>query len=101
MTNLLIFGASAAKIVRYILLAYLCIISVVSVFFCIKDKLSAKNHKRRVPESDLLLLSALGGSLFMLLTMLVIRHKTQKPKFMIGIPCILFLHFILAYLILV
>ena len=27
----------------------------------------------------------------MLLTMLVIRHKTRKPKFMVGIPLILLL----------
>jgi uncharacterized membrane protein YsdA (DUF1294 family) len=37
------------------------------------------------------MISALGGSVFMYLTMLVIRHKTQHKKFMIGIPVIIFL----------
>ena len=37
----------------------------------------------------LLLLSAAGGSLAMLLTMLVIRHKTRHIKFMLGIPIIM------------
>ena len=36
-----------------------------------------------------------GGSAAMLITMILIRHKTQKAKFMIGIPCILFLQAVL------
>ena len=37
----------------------------------------------------LLLLSALGGSLAMYITMLLIRHKTKHIKFMLGIPIIM------------
>ncbi len=43
----------------------------------------------RVPEKTLLIISALGGSVAMLLTMLKIRHKTKHMKFMIGIPVII------------
>ena len=43
----------------------------------------------RVPEAALLLLSALGGSLAMYITMLLIRHKTKHIKFMLGIPIIM------------
>lgn len=44
---------------------------------------------RRVPEKTLLIISALGGSIAMLITMRAIRHKTQHMKFMIGIPAII------------
>ena len=48
---------------------------------------------------SLLLLSALGGSVAMYVTMLMIRHKTRHSKFMIGIPIIiLFQAVVLLYL---
>jgi len=47
--------------------------------------------KHRTRESTLLLLSALGGSVAMLATMLIIRHKTKHVKFMLGIPLIILL----------
>lgn len=70
--------------------AYLAVLSLVSVIVCIADKRRSKiAGKRRVPERTLLVLSALGGSAAMLVTMLLIRHKTRHPKFMIGIPAII------------
>lgn len=76
----------------YFALAYLGIISVVSIVVCIYDKFAAKHAtKHRTRERTLLLLSALGGSVAMLLCMLLIRHKTKHAKFMIGIPVILVL----------
>ena len=72
------------------LAVYFVIISVLSVIICIYDKLAAKIAKRhRTREATMLLLSALGGSVPMLATMLIIRHKTKHPKFMIGIPLII------------
>ncbi len=69
---------------------YLAIISVVAVVTCIYDKWAAKNRpKGRIRESNLLLISAMGGSVAMLVTMLLIRHKTKHPKFMVGIPVII------------
>ena len=57
-----------------------------------KDGSSNRNGPRlRVPEATLLILSALGGSVAMLLTMLLVRHKTKKAKFMVGIPAIIVL----------
>ena len=80
------------KIVLLFLLAYLLIISVISVCVTVYDKWAAKKRpKERTRESTLLLLSALGGSVVMLLTMLAIRHKTKHIKFMLGIPLILIL----------
>lgn len=69
--------------------AYILIISVISVVMIIRDKSCAKKGKWRVPEKTLFILSALGGSVAMYITMKAIRHKTQHKRFMIGIPVIM------------
>lgn len=76
-----------------ILFAYLAVISVISIIVCIWDKkISKKNRvELRIPEAVLLLLSALGGSVAMFITMLLMRHKTKHVKFMLGIPVIMIL----------
>ena len=76
-----------------ICLAYLIAISLISIIVCIWDKkISKKNRvELRIPEAVLLLLSALGGSVAMFITMLVFRHKTKHVKFMLGIPVIIIL----------
>ena len=72
--------------------AYLVLISFVSIFVCCYDKFAAKHMKRhRTREATLLLLSALGGSVAMFVTMQLIRHKTKHAKFMVGIPLIILL----------
>ena len=92
----------------YLPYIYLGAISLVAVIVTLYDKAIAgysyrvspkdkdgksnkKGPKLRVPEASLLIISALGGSLAMLLTMLLVRHKTKKAKFMVGIPAILVL----------
>lgn len=74
-----------------IFLAYILVISLVSIVVCIYDKkISKKNRvELRTPEKTLLLLSALGGSVAMFITMLIVRHKTKHVKFMLGIPLIM------------
>ena len=63
-----------------------------SIVVCCYDKIAAKhNPKHRIRESTLLWLSVFGGSVAMLLTMHLIRHKTKHMKFMIGIPAIIIL----------
>ena len=80
------------KILILFFLAYLLIISVISFAVTVYDKWAAvKRPQERTREGTLLLLSALGGSIAMLLTMLGIRHKTKHLKFMIGIPIIILL----------
>lgn len=77
--------------ILFVLLAYLALISLISIIVCIYDKkISKKNRvELRTPEKTLLLLSALGGSVAMFITMLLIRHKTKHVKFMLGIPLIM------------
>ncbi len=88
------------NLVLSIFLAYIAIISLVSIVVCIYDKkISKKNRvELRTPEKTLLLLSALGGSIAMFITMLIIRHKTKHFKFMVGIPVIMVIQAIVVYL---
>ena len=75
-----------------IILFYASIISLISMIVCIYDKVASKHFtKHRTRESSLILLSAIGGSVVMYLTMQIIRHKTKHKKFMIGIPVIIVL----------
>ena len=69
-------------------LTYFLVISAIAIIVTVLDKRAAIRHALRVPEIVLLLIAALGGSVAMFFTMLVIRHKTQHPKFMVGIPVI-------------
>ncbi len=73
------------------LAVYLIIINLIAIVITAHDKLAAIRQRRRVPEKTLMLISVLGGAPAMYLTMLVIRHKTRKPLFMIGIPVIFLL----------
>ena len=75
---------------------YLAVINVMAVILTLHDKSAARRRKWRVKENTLLLVSVLGGSIAMLLTMRIIRHKTQRKKFMIGIPVIIVLQIALV-----
>ena len=79
--------------VIYAGLIYVAFMSLLSIIICIYDKkISKKNRvELRIPEKVLLILSALGGSVAMLVTMLITRHKTNHFKFMVGIPVIIIL----------
>ncbi len=68
---------------------YLLEINVVALILCAVDKIRAKTGKWRVPEGTLLLSAALGGSAGLLLTMLLLRHKTKHKRFILGVPVML------------
>lgn len=70
---------------------YLLLINIIAAIITAMDKSKAQRGRWRIKESTLLLLSALGGSIGMYLTMRIIHHKTRKLKFMLGIPVIFFL----------
>ena len=82
----------------YAALAYLAAISLASVVVCVADKARSKRRgARRVPEAALLWLSALGGATAMLVTMLLVRHKTRKAKFMVTLPLMIAAHVALLW----
>ena len=78
---------------KYMLVIYLALISLISIIVCIYDKVISKRERveLRIPEKVLLILSALGGSVAMYITMQITHHKTKHTKFMIGIPVIMIL----------
>ena len=55
------------------------------------DKYKSRHHLWRTPESTLLLVALLGGSVGAWLGMRVWHHKTLHRKFRHGVPLILFL----------
>ncbi|MBQ8576316.1 MAG: DUF1294 domain-containing protein [Clostridia bacterium] len=71
---------------------WLGIISAVSVIVTAYDKIAAKSGAWRIPEKTLMLLGFLGGAAAMLVTMLIIHHKTRHAKFMVGLPLEIVLH---------
>ena len=76
---------------------YVLILNFVTVLVYGIDKFKAKKGKWRIPESTLLLLAVLGGSIGAWLGMRVWRHKTQHKKFKYGIPVIFILQVALCF----
>ena len=77
---------------------YLAVINLAGFLSMALDKQKARRNKWRIPEATLFLFAIFGGSAGCLLGMRVFHHKTQKPKFYIGIPIILGVQIvILAY----
>ena len=86
------------NIIKYLPWLYLAAISLISVIVTCYDKIAAKKlPKHRTREKTLFLLSALGGSVAMFVTMQMIRHKTKHRSFMIGIPMIIIAQAALIY----
>lgn len=74
-----------------IALLLFCIIGVNVITFVVYgiDKLKAKKGKWRVPETTLLLLAIIGGSIGAWCGVKVWHHKTMHLKFKYGIPLIM------------
>jgi uncharacterized membrane protein YsdA (DUF1294 family) len=82
-----------------IIYTYIAILNVITFFLYGIDKWKAKKDRWRIPESTLLLLAVLGGSIGAWLGMKIWHHKTMHKKFKYGIPLIMILQIgILLYL---
>lgn len=81
------------------MVAYLFLINAAGFILMLADKWKAKKNKWRIPEKTLMTVAAVGGSLGVLLGMYTARHKTQHPKFTIGIPVILAVQIVAAVVI--
>ena len=79
---------------------YLLLINVISFIVAVADKYRAIKHKKRIRENDLIALSIVGGSIGMLLGLLVSNHKTRRKKFMVGLPIIIFIQIIILWVML-
>ncbi len=82
---------------NYIII-YLIIVNILAFAAMASDKKRARKSAWRTPESVLLTLAFIGGSLGALLGMLACRHKTKHRKFTILLPLFLLLHIAIALL---
>lgn len=80
-----------------IFLAYLGIINFITFTAFAIDKFAAIEHRSRIRIVTLLGLSFLGGSFGGLLAMYLLRHKTKKDYFTIGIPLIIIMQIIVLF----
>lgn len=85
---------------KLILIIYLIFVNLVGLIFMAVDKVRAVEHRFRIPESVLLILAAIGGSVGAIIGMFLFHHKIRRIKFRFGLPAILFLQ-VLAYFLLV
>ena len=79
-----------------IIIIYLLAVNLLGLLFMGLDKWKAANHRWRIPESHLFILSIIGGSLGTFIGMYLFRHKTKKWYFRWGFPLILGIHLVLA-----
>lgn len=71
------------------IIVYLLVVNLIAFLAMWLDKWKAKNEAWRIPESTLMSLALIGGSIGGIAGMYTFRHKTKKPKFYIGMPAIL------------
>ncbi|MGE5379438.1 MAG: DUF1294 domain-containing protein [Methylocystaceae bacterium] len=81
------------------LLWYLLITNLITLVVFAVDKKRAKRGQWRIKESTLLFWCLIGGSIGGLAGMYLLRHKTRHPKFSIGIPGIITLQLIGAFIV--
>jgi uncharacterized membrane protein YsdA (DUF1294 family) len=75
--------------IEQLILICLVAINVVTFFLYGIDKWKAQHSMWRIPETTLLGLAVIGGSIGAYLGMKVWHHKTMHKKFQIGIPLII------------
>ena len=81
-----------------IVLVYLFFINIITFFIYGYDKRQAIKDQWRISEKTLILLAIIGGSLGAMMGMRTFHHKTLKNKFRIGIPVIVIVQIIVAFL---
>ena len=86
----------ASHMTVLLLVAYVAIINTLAFIVYGIDKLKAKKGKWRIPESTLLLLAIIGGSIGAWFGIKVWYHKTLHKKFKYGIPLIVIIQIAIA-----
>lgn len=73
---------------KYIIF-YLIVVNMITFIAFMRDKNKAKKNKWRIPEKTLMGLVIIGGAIGGFAGMKVFHHKTRKPLFRYGIPCVI------------
>ena len=79
------------------LLIYLAIINVVTFITYAIDKINAEEGRSRIRIVTLLTLAFIGGSIGAITAMYLLRHKTQKDYFTVGVPLIIIMQVIVLF----
>lgn len=80
-----------------VLLIYLAVINFVAFAAFAIDKVNAAEHRSRIRIVTLLGLAFIGGSVGSLLAMYLLRHKTSKDYFTVGIPLIMIMQVVVIF----
>ena len=80
-----------------LVVTFLLVINIVAFFAFGADKWKAKKDKWRIPESTLMLLALVGGSIGAWCGMRVWHHKTMHAKFRYGLPAIFIAQVIILF----
>ena len=88
-------------ILIWIIIGYLVIMNIAGFAVMGADKSKAKKGAWRIPEKNLFIVSAVGGSIGTLVGMYAFRHKTKHWYFVVGMPAILIVHAALAVFLIV
>lgn len=78
------------------ILIYLLVINIIAFLAMLIDKKKAEKNRWRIKESTLLILALIGGSIGAIIGMYTFHHKTQKPRFFVGIPIIIVLQILIG-----
>ena len=81
-----------------VLLPYFLFINIIVFILAGYDKYQARKNKWRVPENTLFFFEAIGGTIGLLLAMLLFRHKTSKTSFIVKFTVIFLVQIVLVYL---
>ena len=79
-------------------LGYLLAVNLAGLLLCGVDKRRAKRKRWRIPERSFFLTALLGGGPGVWAGMYLFRHKTKHWYFVWGMPGILILQLVLAWL---
>ena len=79
-----------------ILQIYLIGINCLSLLLMGLDKLKALRNNYRISEKTLIFIALIGGTIGIILGMLIFHHKTKKILFKVGIPIIIMIQIILC-----
>jgi uncharacterized membrane protein YsdA (DUF1294 family) len=79
-----------AAVLTQLMIAWL-VVNMLTACVYAYDKWQAKRGGGRVRERTLLGLAAVGGAVGALGAMRLVRHKTRKPAFRVGVPALLVL----------
>ena len=79
------------------IIIYLLVINMVTFAVYAIDKVNAAEHRGRIRIVTLLGLAFIGGSVGAITAMYLLRHKTQKDYFSIGVPLIMVMQVVVIF----